>query len=596
MKILLIVPPFGPIEFQSLGLHNLQALGRLNGFEVDILYANIHFASQIGEKYNSLCNMNYFLLGERIFARSAWGCSVDSLLNQEIYNYTTVYNRDENPVRFFPKTDEVKISRLIEYEKIAYNWIDSFVENFLESHYDIVGVTSSFEQTNAAVSILKKVKQKQPNVITIFGGFNCEGDGADGIKSLDPGNKFINYIFSGESELTFISFLNKIRVDGYYSNRIIYGKPLEDLDLIPNLDYSDYFDALDKFLPNKSRSNINLVMETSRGCWWGEKNQCKFCGTSERICYRVKSEERVLKELTSMKKWGVNYIHMADLIMPQRYKNGLLDKIINRNDAWKIYYEQKVSLSYNDLKLLKKAGITEIQPGIESLSSEILKKMSKGTDLKQNIKFLRDVTDIDINLYWNIVWGIPGEKITHYKEINRLIPLISHLIPPIGMFHMTLLKFSPYFKDPNQYGIYNIRPLDSYNKVFPEWVDRKKIGIIFSCDYDYETKEDDNEIKILLENINNWNNCWFRSFNRPRLHICRKGDGETILLDTRGVANLNIQTLISPEKIKLLINNDKFNNTELQLWALKYSYAILDGDNFIPLPTIEDELRIRYED
>ena len=82
--ILLIVPPFSQIEIQSLAMHTLQAYGRKAGFTIKIFYANIHFNKLLGSEYNNFCEMNYFLLGERMFARAAWGDKTPNPINNDI--------------------------------------------------------------------------------------------------------------------------------------------------------------------------------------------------------------------------------------------------------------------------------------------------------------------------------------------------------------------------------------------------------------------------------------------------------------------------------------------------------------------------------
>ncbi len=44
-----------------------------------------------------------------------------------------------------------------------------------------------------------------------------------------------------------------------------------------------------------------LFFETSRGCWWGERNHCTFCGLNgTSMAYRSKSAERAIAELERM--------------------------------------------------------------------------------------------------------------------------------------------------------------------------------------------------------------------------------------------------------------------------------------------------------
>ena len=57
------------------------------------------------------------------------------------------------------------------------------------------------------------------------------------------------------------------------------GEPerIREMDTLPFPDYSDYFHDLER---SSSAINIfpTLLFETSRGCWWGAKSHCTFCG------------------------------------------------------------------------------------------------------------------------------------------------------------------------------------------------------------------------------------------------------------------------------------------------------------------------------
>lgn len=594
--VLLIVPPFGSVEIQALAAHTLQACARDIGSTFEISYLNLHFAAELGDLYRDFCKMNYFLLGERVFARAAWEDKVNNQINKSIYNYKEIYNREENPVRFFPVDEEISLEQLQETENIAYNWIKSIEDSLKNLKYSYIGITSSFEQTNAAIALFKIIKKHNPHITTFIGGFNCEKNIALGIESLDPNREFIDYIFSGESEDVFVDFLKNGKDNKLPKERIIKGTPVMNMDKIPNLDYSDYFTQLERWLPHiyENKDVLNLAMETSRGCWWGEKCQCSFCGTSDRVKFREKSTKRILEELKAAEKWNIPGLHMADLIMPEKNLTELLPTLIESKKKWTFYYEQKVSLTLKEMRLIKDAGIIDIQPGIESLSTSILQKMGKGTSLKQNLRFLRDATYIRLNVFWNIVWGVPGEKISEYKKINELIPMINHLIPPIGLFHMTLVKFSPYFSNAKEYGITNIKPIPSYAQVFPKETDVNNIAIIHSCKYEEETIEDLTEIEKLVSNVETWNARWQSELTRPRLQICKQGNGKTVLLDTRGL-DLPVTTELNSDQIRLLIDKEVYTGNPNQIWALESKVAILENNEILSLAIADEEIRREYE-
>ena len=55
--------------------------------------------------------------------------------------------------------------------------------------------------------------------------------------------------------------------------------------------------------------------------------------------------------------------------------------------------------------MMAQAGITAIQPGLESMSSRVLSLMRKGVRAAQNINVLRWALYYGIDVSWNVLWG-----------------------------------------------------------------------------------------------------------------------------------------------------------------------------------------------
>jgi radical SAM superfamily enzyme YgiQ (UPF0313 family) len=70
-----------------------------------------------------------------------------------------------------------------------------------------------------------------------------------------------------------------------------------EMNSLPYPDFDDFFDELKNQIEVKRTEPI-LSVETSRGCWWGEKFQCKFCGLNgSTMKYRSKSAIRAVEEI-----------------------------------------------------------------------------------------------------------------------------------------------------------------------------------------------------------------------------------------------------------------------------------------------------------
>jgi len=597
--ILMIVPPFFLENFQSMGVHSLQARCREAGFTMQIFYANIHFASYIKDGNEVLCNINNAFIGERLFAKAAFGNDIGNPIHENIYDNGHIFGKERaqqigEPFYLFPALKKLDISQLIIFEEMTINWVEEITRTITEISYKIIGCTSSYEQINSSIAILKRVKNISPETITLIGGFNCEGEAGKGIASLDPEHKIIDYIFSGEAENSLINFLVNGKNNTIEEKRIIHSNPVKDLDSLPKLDYTDYFEQLYSFQPSylTRRENINLCYETSRGCWWGEKNQCIFCGCNgERISFRQKSKSKVMEELQELKKYRINYLQMTDLIMPDNYFKTLLPELKTTAGDFKLYYEQKADLSYEKLKQLKNANITEIQPGMESLSNSLLKKMRKGISTYKNIQLLRDALTLQIKVYWNMIWGFPDEQIVEYENMLSFMPLLFHLQPPVGLFHLGITRFSPYFADYKKYGINNIKPVNSYFEIFPEYAEIEKIAGFFIGEYYAETYENNYIIKKLASCIQLWNDRWHSLIYRPLLHLTKESSNKYILTDTREIDNNKSTHIINRDKVLTILSDGKYIASKDQEWAIENSLALLIEDRYISLITLNHELK-----
>ena len=68
-----------------------------------------------------------------------------------------------------------------------------------------------------------------------------------------------------------------------------------DLDALPYPDYTDFFAQFERSQFGKNWQP-SVFVETSRGCWWGERMHCTFCGLNgATMAFRSKSAPRALE-------------------------------------------------------------------------------------------------------------------------------------------------------------------------------------------------------------------------------------------------------------------------------------------------------------
>src|SRR5262249_422442 len=142
------------------------------------------------------------------------------------------------------------------------------------------------------------------------GGANCEGEmGLQMIRSFP----WLDYVCTQEGDIAFPQFIERLLrfddprpVPGILrrgeSVALTHPQLVRNMDDLPIPDYQDYFM---QFAHSQLAAQIqpSLSIETSRGCWWGAKSHCTFCGLNgATMQYRSKSPERALAEMTQLKQ------------------------------------------------------------------------------------------------------------------------------------------------------------------------------------------------------------------------------------------------------------------------------------------------------
>lgn len=477
----LVYLPYGALERPSLALSILKACLMNASIEVELEYTNFTFAEAIGSNlYPDMVWVRNEMIGEWTFAGAAFP---DFQPDSKTYldRIIEVFAPDNE------KTAAYTRQLLLRIRQKAQTFIDQTARRIVSKSPKIVACSSTFNQHCAALALSRRLKELEPTIITIIGGANCEGEMGLATVQLFP---WVDYVFSGESDDNFAPFCKLLLQQGadlpladlpygvfravhrnqsepLGSNSNIPRRMIDNLDSSPIPDYGDYFKALSTF---KDRDKVvpGLLIETSRGCWWGMKNHCTFCGLNgDGISYRSKSPKRAISEFKYLSQtYGINRFLVVDNILDMSYFKEVLPALASDSETYQIFYEIKANLSYEQLCLLKQAGVTWLQPGIEGLHDEVLKLMNKGTRTWVNVQLLKWARELGLSLAWNILCGFPQESDDWYEEVAAWVPLIEHLQPPTELRPIRFDRFSVYQSDPERYGL-ELQPAWPYHYIYP---------------------------------------------------------------------------------------------------------------------------------
>jgi ribosomal peptide maturation radical SAM protein 1 len=537
-QVALVNMPFSFAKYPSIQLGTLSALLKSEGILVDSHHLNVRFAHKIGVPLNELICETRALFGEWLFS---------SLL------FRDNPKRGDYPRLFKPVFE--RISRdsghpMPHFEDIATRVAPQFLTWALTAidwgRYKIVGFTSTFDQNVASLSMAKLIKDLYPEVTILFGGANYDGDmGLEYIRAFP----FIDYVVVGEGEEVLPSLVAQI-LDGRAApvlrgvacrtNGAITFHPNEELfsgfaETGPP-DYDDYYRLLAELGQSAQGLDRILLYEGSRGCWWGEKHHCTFCGlNAQRMEFRAKSTEQVIQELAYLcDRYDTTRFRLVDNIIDMRYVDGLFGRLASDRCDLDVFIETKSNLHKSQIRTLAAGGVKCMQPGLESLSASQLRAMDKGVTPMQNLICLKWSLYYHVTVSWNLLLGFPGETNEDYQRQLDLIPSLLHLQPPEATGRFWLERFSPYYRWPQKYGIRITGPGTAYQYVYDErLVDLQKIAY----DFEYELEHspvDPHHYQELVAAVEHWQRL-HGSGDRPFLYYS-KAIGYVTVYDGRNPA------------------------------------------------------------
>jgi ribosomal peptide maturation radical SAM protein 1 len=499
LKVALANMPFGFHVYPSIQLGTVSTLLKAHGHEAKTFYLNLHFAHQLDlEVYQQICEER-FLIGEWLFSHLLFG---DAPKNREyperyqvhIQNISRNINRPESFLL------DVKTKMVPEF----LHWA---VESVPWGRYDVVGFTSTFNQNVASVTLARMIKEKYPGVKILFGGSNFDSEmGLEYFRVFD----WIDYVVSGEAEHVLPGLMTALEQGGDIPKGVIHRvdgdirfeenkENFTDFKQYGPPDYDDYFEEIRNIDP-KSPLLVNSIIlyETARGCWWGEKHHCTFCGlNASTMEFRSRPIEQVHAELAELSRRYDSYrFRLVDNILELKYIDGVFGKLAENNYDLQFFLEVKSNLTKAQIRTLAHGGVNVIQPGIESFSANQLQEMDKGVKPLQNVFCLKWALYYGMEVAWSILTGFPQETDDDYRGQIDLIRSLTHLQPPISVGNIWLERFSPYFTRPDEYGIRITGPGEAYPYVYDGMgLDLMKVA------YDFEFESGHNVDPALVEEL-----------------------------------------------------------------------------------------------
>ncbi|MDY0388066.1 MAG: cobalamin-dependent protein [Methanolobus sp.] len=317
---------------------------------------------------------------------------------------------------------------------------EKILKMILKAKPKVIGFSTFQNIIERIIGLIKRIHEKLPDTIIIFGGVHASISAIDIIRDITE----VNYIIKGEAEVSFPKLLlsllkikqtNFTEIDGLVyrlDDKIIENKAsiFPDLDLLPNIG-----------IPQISVTNeISLI--SSRGC----VSNCSFCCTPYYMklignsIYRYQSPEKVINDITQIIQSSEN--KEISIYFPDSDFLGINDKTIERASkiadsilSNKIIVEIKIACQAKAIvkagiefwKKWAKAGLTMVFCGFESGSDEDLAYYNKSSSVNDGLEAYRILSECNICLHIGFIMFNPYsneekllKNINFLKEVDQL--------------------------------------------------------------------------------------------------------------------------------------------------------------------------------
>jgi len=473
LDIALISPPWPLFNRPSVQLGALKAFLKTREPEIEVraFHPYLRLAAEIGfEDY-------------LIISQSSWAAeSVFAAL---------LFPKHNGPEKLFYKALGNRFGRersRLDFNQIttvAANIIDHFIQDQVFAELRLAGLSLCLNQMTAGLYIAKKLKERIPETIIVLGGASCSGPIGPSILAAFP---FVDYTVTGEGEgplLDLWHFLSG-RSERIKSRAISGGakksKSLEakeqigDVNKLPTPDYDDYFRELGQLGAKAAGISPLLPLEASRGCWW---SRCNFCNLNlQWKGYRAKTATKVASEVKSLSsRYGVLDFAFMDNCLPAKQAPEIFSLIHRQKRDYSFFAELRVGHCRKDLAVMARGGLSDVQVGIEALSTSLLRRLGKGSSAIENLAIMRHCTELDIRLQANLILHFPGSS---DEEVRQTLVNLDFVWPfaPLKTVSFWLGAESPVYREPEKFNIVAVKRHPYYSHLFPDNVASKLVPLI----------------------------------------------------------------------------------------------------------------------
>ena len=326
----------------------------------------------------------------------------------------------------------VRVPGLVE----SFDLSEKIVQLAVDWDPDVVGFSCYTDNFRWMLQIAEAIKERSPRALTVFGGVHVSA-----VPEVVGSYSQVDAMVLGEAEYALLELVESLEdgkiasdianvwsrgADGWIRNPL---RPyIEDLDALPNRDYSLFYDKV------PAMEDTYLCM-TSRGCPYS----CSYCSVEmyhriytaigDKTRVRKRSIDAVLEELAEVKRRGrARSIAFYDEVFtsPRRWLEEFLPRYRAEIGLPFWCYTYPSGLNDELARAMADAGCWMMTMGVQSGSREIRRNVMDRRESDEKVfATARAIKDAGIRLSVDKILGSPGEDagdraldLRTFREIN----------------------------------------------------------------------------------------------------------------------------------------------------------------------------------
>ena len=319
------------------------------------------------------------------------------------------------------------------------------VEAILLRRPRLLGLSCYVWNVERSFWVAAEVKRRRPEVIVVVGGPEVTADNRWVLEY-----PAVDFAVIGEGEPAMAQLLATLAADGPKAERLLVSRGLQGDGVFPS-PYVEGVLGLDV--------DRTMFLETVRGCPF----HCKYC-------YYPKSFDAVrflaADQIEAALGWAVEHdareVVLLDPTLNQRPNfESFLELLARGNPGRRFSYFGELraeGIRPRTAELLRKAGFTEVEIGLQSTDPRVQAQMGRTTQWKSFVEGARAMIDAGIEVRVDLILGLPGDTPETVRcSIDALHQTAAYT--HAQMFHLSILPGTAFRREADKLGlVYQPRP------------------------------------------------------------------------------------------------------------------------------------------